>query len=1736
MAAPVSALLPTRANKTAAKTAGSAAPAANQAAPQEPSRQLYPLHPALPLNPSAIPADTPSDGRASRRTSASESPLWVQCKLAIGASDDPLESEADRAAEDVMRMDDPVGIGSPAPPQLRQAAANGPAAGMWNAPPLVHEALGSPGRPLDRETQAFMEPRFGRDLSAVRIHTGAQAAASARAIKARAYTAGNQIVWDAGSYAPHTDVGKRLLAHELAHVVQQGGVPPGRNTTIRRQPAGAVMDPPPAPAQESPQPADGADAEQGTKEIGKRDSQMQDKAEANLPGLDKMGSKAAKIRDSTKNEIQGKVQQALQSPAPATAGKQDDAGEGAEKSLAGLSTGNLALIDTELAEHQRWGAAASKVGATGSGERAEFIAESAAGGSNFLESLGKGAATGAGIKLVEKGAEKGALRLAAKFAPAVGKFAPLPAVGAVIGGVMSAYDLASRDWKATGETIGRFGEGADVYDTLANSIESISTIIDVATGILNVIAGIIGAISIAMWIITIVTVGVASPLALTLSTIAGAIGLASMVLDGINSLVLKQLVTIFRALHTFTSEADPRDVVTQGNAIGLAAGAATGFLGGLGGGLAGGAIAEKGLHMASGKPTPKVPDHPNPGAGSGDGPSVKAEPGEKGAGASHETAPGGEPGARTAEPVKETLPETTPAPAQEVAPATPQEIPAPGAPEVKPEVKPPTESAPSKPAPIEIPELPEAPKPIEITAVPEKPVAPEGTPTTEAPTSEKPAATAAEEAPVASSEEKAPADGPEAETAPESAPESEQKGGGDDGKPKEKPLSKKEQDRLKKKIRNGEDLTKEDIEKLAQHAGVSPKQVKAEINRVEIEGLGESTGMKDEDARIVHDQKVEPYLAPDRVTEIDPKTGKPKIDPKTGKVVKKTVHPRPGGRFEVDPGVKQDLRAQAREEAIGHVSGEPEGGALTDQYTERTRELMEYESQIDELKANAEAVAELRAKIEELPPEQREALQADLEELLEQKKEVLRKIQFHHLDTVADHPHTAGSRKSGLLATERIHAEAGHGKGGQIDHSFPIEGGVLRDEAAIKPADAHVDPQSLPGGRKPVEQGAIPSNRKEISRYRKEASEAKSLAKKSADAAAKATKNALAADEQAQKAAPGSKEAKQAASRADKLRERAQEHQQEAALQEAEVRDRELKIKKIEEGLPKLDAIIRNASPEARRDLGRPANQPPKPAATPAAPAAVPTPVVTPQIQSVTPVPEMQPQTATQTPAPAGTKPPETTAPRREAGSDRHVEAISATPPIVQPGPVLKAHAIKIPAAPEQPALAPQPAPITKPAPETRPGPVKPLASSVAPKTAVDAAPAPEPAPSQAPVEQPAKAPKPPVNVSHLPPAAHIGAKQPKKSEGKDSEEPESGLMRNIRAIGEMDPSKMSTAEKSVFIAGGPLAGTAGVNAMRGFEEARREPIVEHVNPNYAPPPCTPQDIVDVENQILETLDARAQSEKAAAIMAGQQAHHKANEKPLANVQERTEEAISATEAHKQAVERRTQANEKKKEKEDQAQGTLADYSDRAAKLSVITVPMRGFHRFTSLAYSLPESEDDLSTLEEIAIEAATPPWESVQSVLGILVSAKHAILKANADSGKFLEQLDSMDNTIEEQKTAHGERDKQVAADASTLKETGKNADQSGEELNKAQETSKDLDAKNKDRITEASLLHHEASKNAITLDGQAQQKQGQAQNLASSLQEWAQIHQQARKDSLEETKSRLEQQGYRITEVKEL
>jgi hypothetical protein len=111
--------------------------------------------------------------------------------------------------------------------QLQRKPAASQTAGPTGAavPPIVHDVLRSPGRPLDADTRAYMEPRFRYDFSQVRVLTDGAAGRAAQAIQARAYTHGHNIVFGAGEYSPSTAAGKKLLAHELTHVVQQSESP-----------------------------------------------------------------------------------------------------------------------------------------------------------------------------------------------------------------------------------------------------------------------------------------------------------------------------------------------------------------------------------------------------------------------------------------------------------------------------------------------------------------------------------------------------------------------------------------------------------------------------------------------------------------------------------------------------------------------------------------------------------------------------------------------------------------------------------------------------------------------------------------------------------------------------------------------------------------------------------------------------------------------------------------------------------------------------------------------------------------------------------------------------------------------------------------------------------------------------------------------------------------------------------------------------------------------------------------------------------------------------------------------------------------------------------------------------------------------------------------------------------------------------------------------------------------------
>lgn len=178
----------------------------------------------------------------------SHSPLPIQPKLQDGAVDDALEWEADRDAEQIMRTPDPIAapylrLVHSLDANLRRKCACEDSVAQYDerkeeraialrlkaasyvtpagAPDIVHEVLRSPGQSLDAAARDFMEPRFGHDFGQIRVHADAQAAKSARAVKALAYTVGHHVVFGVGRYDPATREGSKLLAHELTHAAQQ---------------------------------------------------------------------------------------------------------------------------------------------------------------------------------------------------------------------------------------------------------------------------------------------------------------------------------------------------------------------------------------------------------------------------------------------------------------------------------------------------------------------------------------------------------------------------------------------------------------------------------------------------------------------------------------------------------------------------------------------------------------------------------------------------------------------------------------------------------------------------------------------------------------------------------------------------------------------------------------------------------------------------------------------------------------------------------------------------------------------------------------------------------------------------------------------------------------------------------------------------------------------------------------------------------------------------------------------------------------------------------------------------------------------------------------------------------------------------------------------------------------------------------------------------------------------------
>lgn len=193
---------------------------------------------------------SPAPGTLSARGAAKQR-MDAGSSLLIGGVHDPAEKAADTLADQAMRTpvesptvhrmcaeceEESQGDGQAqrqaAPTPAPVAAGAAPAPASPSAAAAVHSM--GPGRPLPEAERARFEPRFGADLSHVRLHDDAPADRAARGIDARAFTLGNDVAFARGEHQPGTDRGDRLMAHELAHFVTEGGAKPVGRRAVRR--------------------------------------------------------------------------------------------------------------------------------------------------------------------------------------------------------------------------------------------------------------------------------------------------------------------------------------------------------------------------------------------------------------------------------------------------------------------------------------------------------------------------------------------------------------------------------------------------------------------------------------------------------------------------------------------------------------------------------------------------------------------------------------------------------------------------------------------------------------------------------------------------------------------------------------------------------------------------------------------------------------------------------------------------------------------------------------------------------------------------------------------------------------------------------------------------------------------------------------------------------------------------------------------------------------------------------------------------------------------------------------------------------------------------------------------------------------------------------------------------------------------------------------------------------------
>lgn len=1277
----------------------------------------------------------------------------------------------------------------------------------------------------------------------------------------------------------------------------------------------------------------------------------------------------------------------------------------------------MALIDEELAEHLRWSSASLRVGAAESTQRAAFIAEQA--GAGFTEGAGSGflmgLGMGAGTRVALKGVDFAVRRFGGRIAGGAAKFTPVPAVGAIIGGAMSAYGLATRNWEDTGKKIGRIGQGASTYEQIANTIDAISEVIDVTTNILNVIAGVCGAIAVGLWIAAVVTVGVLSPLAGILTEVALAIGAATMILDGINAGVLHPVSLAFRALHEFTSQADPTQVEADGAELSSAAGAAGGALGG----FAGGKLAHVGARPPSAHPEPDPrPDHPNPSARAGEGPAVTAIPPVNEHAAPRGTtdhAPEPAPGAadHPNAPPHETDPNTAPPPIDPNAPAY----------RISDEANVPPAAA--TPPPTPTPDQAPLPGVVDRDYGRRHSPPPGATP---------PPGTAVP-------------DQPERAFIP-NQPELNKPWMYDERVPDRGDL--------------GQNVQRDHV--------ISQQKIRDQM--VDPHGVLRAPDLDSltvlaETGKATATSPAKPHT---QATFIDPQADVPEIHrlrdlKRPANWTTDIVEPSRDARLRAgyDPAsvdtVALDQMGRLHEQYRNHeINDALKTLAAAEAKTGRTAgadtDLATLHGQLDQAfpggpsspppAATAVAAgAAVPAPVPVAPPATTVTTTAPIAPPTAGHPAEPPGLLPDHVDTAAGAgaPTGAASVPPGervRIATDepqRVRIATDEPQRVRIATDEPQRVRIATDEHPLHEPDALAEHEHepTPPARRTMRvsestRGAVPLTAEQRVDVRRRLSAQMGVP----------DDKIFFSDTMPTSFAPNfdiivvgpDLNPIPVAARPSGLRNPANAAlEAQAVLGHEAIGHREAWLA----GQTREDVWHEEMQASARAALHTPD------------------------------LPHEQAQLLMQD-----------AAARRPTGHDETVYVFTD-----RVGPDGKS----VPE-PRGSGSAGSGGPGTTPAPGTRP-------QDVLPKVMIDPS-VMGPAPAGHAATPAAPVPATPASGTATTAAAPV-ANNPRGSTG-------------------ATPSVVAPRLPPALAAPHPAAPADGAHAtppkgnafVRGLREGL-EPIVIHANPAYTPPPVTPQQIIDVQNEILSLLAARAEAETAAARMAAERSHHQAQQAPLARAHQEMSGAQTAVSAHQAAVQRRQQANEAQQQRTRESGATLAGAPNRLAGLSVITIPLGLFLNLTQYAHLLPEG------------------------------SVRSGMMKMDGDSRKLLASFAEMGQSVDTQNAGTPARQQAVAADAGRLGSTSQQATPTRQGFVQAASGAQALQQANSDRIARAGAAHAEANGQAQVLGSDAAQRQATVQTLSQTLQTWAQAHKAQRQAALQTTAARIEAQGGHVIQRSE-